>query len=170
MKKVIIVDENDKVIGYKDSDKITSSDLYRVSSLWIQNSKGETLFARRAYSKSHDPGKWGSAVDGTVEKGETYYLNIIKEAEEELGLKDIKPTKAYKERLYGKWNYFCQWYFLKLNKKIDEFEINEREIAEIRWFSRGALIDELKKPSDEFVGTVEERIKIFDKFQKFVSK
>lgn len=166
-KKIIIVNAKDKVIGYKDKDEVTSSDIYRVSSLWIQNSKEETLFARRAYTKNHDPGRWGSAVDGTVEKGETYYSNIIKEGEEELGLRNIRPKKAHKERFTSKWNYFCQWYFLKLDKSIDEFRVYNKEVAEVRWFSKDALIEDLKRHSEEFVGTVKKRIELFDKFQKF---
>ncbi len=66
-RKIIIVDENDNIIGSKDFDKMKPSDVYRVSSLWITNSKGETLLAKRAFNKLHSPGKWGTAVSGTVE-------------------------------------------------------------------------------------------------------
>lgn len=166
--KIIIVNKNDKVIGYKDRDKITSSDIYRVSSLWIVNSKGETLLARRAYTKSHDPGKWGPAVAGTVEKGETYYSNIIKESGEELGLLDVKPIKAHKERFFGKWTYFCQWYMLKDKKSEVDFKINRHEIVEIRWFSKKALKKELDEKPEEFIGSIENWVKLFDKFSGYV--
>jgi len=52
-----IVDEKDKIIGYKDRKEIQKEDIYRVSALWITNSKDEILLAQRAFSKSHDPGR-----------------------------------------------------------------------------------------------------------------
>lgn len=166
-RKIVVVDENDKVAGYKDKEKVISSDIYRVSSLWIINSKREVLLSRRAYNKVHDPGKWGASVDGTVEKGEDYYTNILKEAEEELGLKNINPKKFIKERFSGEYNYFCQSYLLKLDKEIEKFELNKDEVVEVRWFSRDDLIREINKRPDDFVGSKDERIKQFDILRKF---
>ena len=91
--KIIIVDEDDNIIGSKERNSIVSGDIYRVSALLIENSKGEILLAQRALTKKHDPGKWGPPVAGTVEEGETYESNIVKEAEEELGLKNIQIIK-----------------------------------------------------------------------------
>jgi hypothetical protein len=34
-----IVDENDEIISHKHRHEITSEDIYRVSALWIENSK-----------------------------------------------------------------------------------------------------------------------------------
>ncbi|MFA6422790.1 MAG: NUDIX domain-containing protein, partial [Candidatus Buchananbacteria bacterium] len=86
MAKIIIVNENDEAIGHKERNELDFSDIYRVSGLWITNLKGEILLAQRAFTKNHDPGKWGPAAAGTVEEGEDYETNILKEAEEELGL------------------------------------------------------------------------------------
>lgn len=84
-KRFLVVDDNDNIIGYKSKAAIDKDDLrYRVSALWITNSKREILLARRSYTKRHDPGKWGPAAAGTVEKGESYKDNIKKEAKEEL--------------------------------------------------------------------------------------
>src|SRR3989344_2570418 len=115
--KTIIVDEHDNPIGLKDREDITSEDIYRVSLLWITNSKGEILLARRAYTKSHDPGKWGPAVAGTVEEGETYESNIIKEAEEELGLTNLKLVSGARLRKRTNYNYFVQQFSIVLDKK-----------------------------------------------------
>src|SRR3989344_8863957 len=96
--KIVIVDENDKVVCEKDKEMVRGADIYRVSALWITNSRDEILLARRALTKSHHPRKWGPAVAGTVDEGETYEENIIKEAEEELGLKNIKPELGPKTK------------------------------------------------------------------------
>ncbi len=136
-----IVDENDNIIDYKERDLIGKNDIYRVSALWITNSKGEVLLAQRHRTKSHDPLKWGPAVAGTVEKDESYIENIIKEAEEELGLKDIKPQQGPKLRMKGNYNFFVQWFYLTIDKDISEFIIQENEVEKVKWFS----VEELKR-------------------------
>jgi len=98
--KIIIVDENDNPIGLKERGTLDyDKDIYRVSALWITNSKGQILIARRALTKKQNPGKWGPGVAGTIDEGETYDSNIIKEAKEELGLQNIKPEKWIKTTL-----------------------------------------------------------------------
>src|SRR3989344_4999835 len=91
----VIVNDNDEVIGSKNREKIDpQKDIYRVSALWLTNSMGEILLAQRHRNKPKDPGKWGPAVAGTVQKGESYYDNIVKETKEELGLADISFTQG----------------------------------------------------------------------------
>lgn len=50
-----IVNLDDEIIGYKERSKITSQDIYRVSALWIENSKGEILLAQRGFMKRNNP-------------------------------------------------------------------------------------------------------------------
>ena len=94
LKRYLIVDCTDTVIGVKPRNAISPEDIYRVSALWVTNSKGGILLCRRSLSKEHDPGKFGSAVAGTVEEGEEYYSNIIKEAKEEIGLTEVPFRKG----------------------------------------------------------------------------
>jgi len=112
----------------------------------MANSKNEILLAKRALTKKHDPGKWGPAVAGTVDEGETYDSNIVKEVEEELGLKNINPEKWIKNDTIGKQKYqhFTQWYKLRLDEPLDYFKLQEEEVSEIKWFAR----DELKELGD----------------------
>lgn len=154
MDAVIIVDDKDNAIGIKERESITKNDIYRVSVLWITNSKNEILLARRSLNKTHSPGKWGPAVAGTVEKNETYDSNIIKEAEEEIGLKNIKPRKGLKIKMATKYNYFCQWYFVEIDRNLDEFKIQESETEKIKWFSREELLRRIDENQDEFIQSV----------------
>jgi isopentenyldiphosphate isomerase len=156
MTKIIIVDKNDKQIGVKDHENYDSKkDIYRVSALWITNSQGQVLMAKRALTKRQHPGKWGPAVAGTIEDGETYDSNIIKEAEEELGLKNIKPKKIFKHLINGKYVHFTQWYKLALDKPLDYFIPDPEEVAEIRWFTK----EELRSVDSELTDGVLESIK-----------
>ena len=161
--RIPIVDENDNIVGYKDRGLVNQEDIYRVSALWITNSKGEALLARRALTKSHNPGKWGPAVAGTVEEEESYRDNIIKEAEEEIGLKNIKPLTGPKIRRSGEYNYFGQWYLLEIDKPINEFMIDRNEVESIKWFSKKDLLKEIQDHPDKFLENMKERVELFCK-------
>lgn len=152
MVKIILVDENDKVIGSKERGSLDySKDIYRVSALWIMNSKGEILLAKRALNKAHNPGCWGPAVAGTNEMGESYESNIVKEAEEELGIKNSKPKLGPKKRVALRYNYFCQWFLLKVDKSADEFIIQKEEVDHVKWISKKELIKEITDNPEQFV-------------------
>ncbi|MBW6462038.1 MAG: NUDIX domain-containing protein [DPANN group archaeon] len=155
---IILVDNNDTIIGHKPRCDITPTDIYRVSALWIKNSKGDILLARRAYTKSNSPGKWGPAVAGTNDKGETYKSNIIKEAEEEIGLKDHDFKELHKVKLKGRYTFFCQWYFAIVDKDLSHFKIQESEVAEIRWFQKEELIAELETNPDGMLDSIKDFI------------
>lgn len=159
--KIPIVDENDNIIEYRERDNRDLNAIYRVSSLWITDTNGNILLARRAFNKSHDPGKWGPAVAGTVEGGETYEHNIIKEAKEEIGLKDIKPITGIKKRRNAKWNYFVQEFLLTLPAGFNDFKIQEDEVAEIKWFSEEELKLKLKENPDEFLKGIHDQMSEF---------
>ncbi|MBU4056981.1 NUDIX domain-containing protein [Patescibacteria group bacterium] len=161
--KIIIVDENDNIIAHKERENLNAEDIYRVSALWVANSKGEILLARRALTKSHSPGKWGPAAAGTVEEGEDYYSNIIKEAKEELGLENIKPKTGPKIRVAKNYNYFCQWYLLEIDKPLNEFKIQKSEVEELKWISKKELLDEIKNNPDDFVESMKESVKLLTK-------
>ena len=149
--RVVVVDENDNVIGVKDRSAITHSDIYRVSSLWVKNSAGDVLLAQRKHTKKHDPGKWGPAAAGTIEEGETYQSNIVHEAQEEIGLQNIAPKSGPKVRVRGEYNFFDQWYILTVDKAASDFTISEEEVEQVKWFTRAELADELQKRPEQFL-------------------
>jgi isopentenyldiphosphate isomerase len=140
-KEIIIVNDKDEIIGYKDRKLVRDDEICRVTGLWLENDKGEILLAQRALDKRYGPGKWGPACSGTVEEGETYDENIYKEAREEIGLEGIKFKQGPKKLVQQSHFYFAKWYFAKVNKKIEEFKIDKKEVEAIRWIS----LDNLKK-------------------------
>ena len=74
---ITIVDGDDTVLAYKREHEIDyARDNYRVSALWVTNTMGEVLLAQRSLKDDHQPGLWGPAAAGTVEK-ETYEENMI---------------------------------------------------------------------------------------------
>lgn len=155
MERIIVVDEDDNEIGLKERGTLNDAeDIYRVSFLWIVNSKGDVLLAKRGLSKTNYPGKWGPAVSGTVEEGESYEENIIKEAEEEIGLKDCEFVKGEKERVRGKYNYFRQKFLCTTDMDIDDFVIQEEELEGLKWFSKKELAEKVGENPDDFTDSV----------------
>lgn len=150
--KIQIVDENDKFVANKERSEVDyQSDIYRVSALWLTNSKGQTLLAKRAIVKDKDPGKWGPAVAGTIDEGETYDENIYKEADEEIGLTGQQFKKGPKILIKHPRTYFCQWYFVTLDRDVDSFVMQENEVDELAWVDTEQMKQELATNPDKYV-------------------
>lgn len=148
---VIIVNGSDQVIGYKERGTLAYEDIYRVSVLWVTNTRGEILLAQRKLTKKHHPGMWGPAVAGTNDKGETYESNIRKEAEEEIGLKKIKPSLGPKIRISDDYNHFTQYFCLTIDKAAEDFTIQENEVEQVKWYSRSELERALKDHPEAYL-------------------
>lgn len=135
-----IVDENDTLTGHKtDGEFDPTSDIYRVSALWLRNSKGEVLLAQRAHSKKNGGGLWGPAVAGTIENDESYKDNIVKEMNEEIGLKDIALTEGKKRLVHATGRrYFCVYFYGHCNLPEESFVL-EDEVAAVKWVSEDWL-------------------------------
>jgi isopentenyl-diphosphate Delta-isomerase len=161
--KIIIVNKNDEIIGSKERGTLNQSDIYRVSALWIQNSRGEILLAQRSFNKKNNPGQWGPAVAGTIDEGESYESNIVKEAEEEIGLENQKFQKSFHHFHDGEHRHFTQWFFALVDKETEDFTIQKEEVEKIKWFSKEELLNELKINSDKFLKVIPEYINFFNK-------
>ncbi len=145
-----VVDKKDHIIGYKNRKDVTTSDIYRVSALWLINDRGEFLIAQRAFTKKHDPGKWGPAVAGTVEKGETYTQNIIKEALEEIGLQGLVLKKGPKFFRHSHWKYFTQWY-IGIVVGRPKIRFQKKEVAAVQWLTYKEFLRLYQKDPDQFL-------------------
>lgn len=56
---------------------------------WIVNSEGKFLVQRRALTKKNNPGKW-SSTNGLIQFGENNYETVLRETNEELGIRISK--------------------------------------------------------------------------------
>jgi isopentenyldiphosphate isomerase len=147
--KIPIVNEQDEIIGYKERKDLDTKDICRISGLWVTDKDGNILLAQRSFNKKHDPGKWGPAVAGTVEEGETYESNILKEAEEEIGLVNINPIMGNKYRRSTSHEFFAQWFFVIVDHDY-LFKKQDNEVEELRWFSKAEILNLFDKKPEMF--------------------
>jgi isopentenyldiphosphate isomerase len=161
--KIPIVNEEDEIVGYKDREDRNSSDIIRITSIWITDENGNVLLQQRNLNKKYNPGKWGPAVAGTVEEGETYESNAYKEMKEEIGIEGIKlkeSKKFYGETTVNVGKRFCQLYTAQI-PRIEELVIQEDEVEQVKWFTKDELLEFFKEKPDNFVGAMKDFIKLF---------
>ncbi|MEK7190179.1 MAG: NUDIX domain-containing protein [Patescibacteria group bacterium] len=157
-----IVDENDKFLYYKDSgERDLHKEITRGSALWIINEKKEILVAKRSKNKLHFPNVWGTSVAGSLEKGESYEDNAIKEAKEEIGVNLDKITLGPKKRDADDHEYFAQYFYAKISSDT-KFILQESEVDEVCWISLEKLKGWYLKNPEEFLPTFNNSLKIVE--------
>ncbi len=147
-----IVDEADNVLTYKHWSEVNyDNDIYRVATLWIENSNSEVLIAQRKWTKTKDPGKWGPAAAGTVEQGETYETNIYKEAEEEIGLTGLPFEFVAKYKVENPRKYYNSLYKATVDWPIENFVIQEDEVEQITWMPKNEFLEDYSNNPDKYI-------------------
>ncbi len=159
--KIIIVDENNKVIGSKARGTLDYEvDIYRSTGIWITNSKDEILLAQRSLNKEGEPGKWGPAAAGTVEVEETYESNAYKELEEEVGISGVKLTTRETIYLTKARKQFIRWFEGTTDLDATELKLQESEVAAAKWISVDELAKDIDANPNKYVGMLSVALKI----------
>lgn len=164
--KIPIVNKNDEIIEYKERGQESHEDIRRITHVWVFNKKKEFLIAKRQPAKKLSPNKWTSAVVGTLEEGETYESNAIKELEEEIGVRNIIPIfykKLYYENFNGK--RFCCIFIVHIEKEESEFVLQNEEVAEVRWMNLEELSDWYQQSPDDFIPSMSLMIKLAKEYK-----
>lgn len=159
--KIPIVNEQDEIVGHKEREDRNPHDLIRATGLWITDKEGNILIAQRAFSKKHDPGLWGPAVSGTVEEGETYESNIIKEAEEEIGLTGVIINPDQKIRIFQG---FRQWFTAVVDHNY-KFIKQDEEVEAIKWFSKNELEELINDKPEIFVKNFKKYLEVLGVYE-----
>ncbi len=94
MTKILLVDEQDKPIGYGDKLAVHVAGLrHRAFSVFIVNSAGQCLLQKRAAGKYHSGGLWSNACCGHFETPKVSIRAVRRRLAEEMGLDcDLWPA------------------------------------------------------------------------------
>ncbi|MSU76009.1 NUDIX domain-containing protein [Patescibacteria group bacterium] len=153
--KIVTVDENDNVVGAAfRKDAIKNGQAHRISRIFVFNPKGEVYLQKRAKSMEWG-GLWDQSVGGHVDEGETYEQAARREAEEELGLTDLKLEKVatyYHEVVNPSGQLLKRYNCLFTSVTDKEPKIDPSEVEEGRWVSMKELLDWVKRSHDDFTG------------------
>ena len=127
--------------------------------IWIVNSKNEILVQKRASVKKSFPNYWDMPSAGHVAAGESSIEGVIRETEEELGLKTKKDDYIYVgEYICEKTWEIGQIYLLKIDVEINELKLQKEEVDEVKWLSYEEFVKLLY--SEEFIPYDEEYRKL----------
>ncbi|GJQ62701.1 MAG: isopentenyl-diphosphate Delta-isomerase [Melioribacteraceae bacterium] len=146
--KLILVDEQDNVVGYKDKLEchLGSGVLHRAFSIFLFNDKGELLLQQRAKDKMLWGGFWSNTVCSHPRKGETAEFATQRRLKEEMGI--TTELKYIYKFIYtakfgeiGSENENCYVYVGNYNGEVKP---NPTEIADWKWISKSELNEELK--------------------------
>ena len=145
-----VVDENNNLTGQIEERQIVHSKglWHREVAVWVINEKGELLLQKRSANKKQSPNKWALCA-GHIDAGETPEASIVREIEEEIGLKvtidELEQIYISKKDIVlenGQYNNRFQYtYVLRTNKKIEEYKIQYEELSELKYIT----LDELKR-------------------------
>ncbi len=152
--KLILVDENDRVLGYENKDICHNGAglLHRAFSIFVFNSKNELLLQKRSPEKRLWGNYWSNTCCSHPRKGETYEIATHRRLEEEVGL-DIPMQYLYKFQYQARFgnegseNEVCSVYIAKTDRAP---VINRTEISDWKYISMDDLNRELKNHPEHF--------------------
>ncbi len=152
---VILVDRHDRKIGVEEKMKAHGSvggRLHRAISVFVFNSKGETMLQQRAMGKYHSQGRWSNTCCSHPMPGEKVITAAHRRLVEEMGF-DCRMIKAFvfpyeadvggglREReydhiIFGRYNL--------------EPKPNRGEVKGWKWIGLTELRDELRRNPETF--------------------
>lgn len=145
-----VVDKFDRVIGKSTRSEIHQLGLlHRSVHLLVFDDSGRLLLQKRSMNKDEAPGRWCSSVAGHLDSGESYDDCVVREAEEEIGLKlHVAPEKMFKvEASYKTQNEFTWAYRVTAN---GPFSYDTSEVSELRWFPVNELEQKIQESVFDF--------------------
>lgn len=170
MELIEIVDENGNFTGeVMDKDEAHDKNLlHNEVAILIINDKKQTLLQKRSANKRFEPNKWALCA-GHVDADETLVDAAIRETKEEIGL-ELKEDELipFFEREYTmeKTNsHITYFYYVKCDKKEEEFVIQKEELSEVKWFDIDEVIRMILSHDESSVFN-EKRLELFKKLKE----
>ena len=153
--KVVLVDENDKQIGTEDKMEAhrNGGKLHRAFSIFVFNSKGQTLLQQRAATKYHAPKLWANTCCSHPFPGEDIMHAAHRRLGEELGMDcDMKESFSFVYRApVG--NELTEWEFDHVVIGFSDKDPipNKDEVMAYKWVDLKSLREDIKDNPDTYV-------------------
>ena len=153
MEEVILVDQNNNVIGYMEKMEAHEKGLlHRAFSVFIFNSNNELLLQQRAISKYHSGGLWTNTCCSHPRKNEKFIDAANRRLVEEMGM-SVELEKAfsftYKADLdHNLIEHELDWVFIG---KSDVFPvINKEEVESYKYINFQDLVKDIDDNPDVY--------------------
>ena len=119
--------------------ELAPGDYHLVVHVAIFNSRGELLIQRRQPWKHGFPNYWDLSAGGSALAGEDSRMAAHRETLEEIGL-DLDFSEVHPKFTYY-WDHgFDDYWFMTKDASILDMQLQEAEVAEVRWVNREGLI------------------------------
>jgi isopentenyl-diphosphate delta-isomerase len=120
------------------------------------------LLQRRSAVKEAFPNRWTASASGHVDEGETWEKAAYREMMEEIGirtqLKLIGDSKISIDSGNDKIRQFIRIYEGLVDSET-QFELDENEVSEIKWYDTAELKLEINQDPDDFTPSFRELVK-----------
>jgi isopentenyl-diphosphate delta-isomerase len=157
VEQIIVVDEDDNVIGEEDKEKCHDGDgiLHRAFLSMVFNRSGELLLTRRSMVKRLWPGYWDGTVASHTLKGEDYEQASRRRLKQEIGLVADNVQYLFKFRYnvryknIGSENEICA---VTVVRDVDDNRIapDRKEISDVRAVAIQDLRNEVRAHESDF--------------------
>ena len=153
MELIEVVDENGDFTGeVLDKDIVHDRNLFHNEvAVFVINDQNQLLLQKRSANKRYNPNKWALCA-GHVDAYESLENAVLREMKEEIGL-DVPKSELYPYAERDKFvddsnSHFTYYYYVKTNKKEDEFTVQLEELSEVKWVDIDAVIEMIKNKDD----------------------
>ncbi|RJQ16819.1 NUDIX domain-containing protein [Candidatus Woesearchaeota archaeon] len=163
MEKTMEVNERDVIIGLRPrKDFYSGKYIHRGAHLILKNSKNQILLQKRSPHKIWNPNMFNYAAGGTV-SDESYKECIVRETEEELGIK-VKVKELFKIKYFSPHDKGFHKIFLAVSD--DNLSYEKKEISSVKWVDEAFLKKDIVKNKADYTPVFIIGIKKFFKLQK----
>lgn len=139
-----VVNEQDEIIGQAPRSECHSNSklIHRVAHCWIFNFDGKILWQQRSLKKKESPGRWDMSCGGHIPSGETPYLGLLRELEEELGVTNVEPVLVTKYTAGNKkQTEMIYLFYVLVDQDAEDFKLQKDEVEQVKWFDYEEMID-----------------------------
>jgi isopentenyl-diphosphate delta-isomerase len=157
VEQIIVVDENDNVIGEEDKEKCHDGDgiLHRAFLSMVFNRAGELVLTRRSLDKRLWPGYWDGTVASHTVKGEDYEQASRRRLKQEIGLVVDDVRYLFKFRYNARYKNIGSENEICAVTVVDDVDDNRmvpdrNEISDVRAVAMQDLLDEVRGDRTDF--------------------